>query len=167
MEYPLISEYKEAILSAEENFSEPSSLRLVSDDHGQPLVSNDNDTSCTEEDIANGIADEFGVIYSTDGKRLLKCNRRLNLTTYEVKADTRVICDNAFNRCYSLTGVTIPDSVTAIGVGAFACCRFLTGVTIPDSVITIGDDAFRSCDSLTGVTIPEAVVSIGVRAFSG
>ena len=42
MEYPLISEYREAILSAEDNFSELSSLRAVVDSHGSPIMSSGN-----------------------------------------------------------------------------------------------------------------------------
>ena len=42
MEYPLISEYREAILSAEENLSELSSLRPVLDNYGDPVMSSGN-----------------------------------------------------------------------------------------------------------------------------
>ncbi len=42
MEYPLISEYKEAILSAEVNFNELSSLRPVLDSYGNPVMSSGN-----------------------------------------------------------------------------------------------------------------------------
>ena len=42
MEYPLISEYRDAILSAEDNFNELSSLRPVLDSHGDPVMSSGN-----------------------------------------------------------------------------------------------------------------------------
>ena len=42
MEYPLISEYKDAILSAEDNLNELSSLRPVLDSHGDPVMSSGN-----------------------------------------------------------------------------------------------------------------------------
>lgn len=42
MEYPLISEYREAILSAEDNFNELSSLRPVLDNYGNPVMSSGN-----------------------------------------------------------------------------------------------------------------------------
>lgn len=42
MKYPLISEYKEAILSAEDNFNELSSLRPILDSHGNPVISSGN-----------------------------------------------------------------------------------------------------------------------------
>ncbi|MDE6226952.1 MAG: protein kinase [Muribaculaceae bacterium] len=42
MEYPLISEYREAILAAEDNFNELVSLRPVLDSHGDPVMSSGN-----------------------------------------------------------------------------------------------------------------------------
>lgn len=59
---------------------------------------------------------------------------------------------NAFPACFSLTTVTIPQSVTSIGGYAFYCCSSLTTVTIPNSVTSIGYDAFSRCASLTEVT---------------
>ena len=56
-------------------------------------------------------------------------------------------------------------SVTSIGEDAFEFCYGLTSVVIPNSVTSIGDEAFRSCDSLTSVVIPNSVTSIGVTAF--
>ena len=76
------------------------------------------------------------------------------------------IGDEAFERCSSLTNVTIPDSVTTIGDEAFWICRSLTSVTIGDSVTTIGDSAFYGCESLTSVTIPDSVTTIGYGTFA-
>ena len=62
---------------------------------------------------------------------------------------TKVIADDAFYNCASLTSVIIPDSVTSIGEGAFISCTSLISITIPDSVIDIGYNAFYNCSSLT------------------
>ena len=75
------------------------------------------------------------------------------------------IGDSAFRSCFSLTSVTIPDSVTSIGEWAFSYCTSLTSVTMGDSVTTIGSYAFWECDSLTSVTIGNSVTSIGQQAF--
>jgi hypothetical protein len=73
---------------------------------------------------------------------------------------------NAFSGT-SLTGVTIPNSVTTIGIYAFSGCKILANVTIPNSVTTIANAAFLGCTSLTSVTIPDSVTRIGNVAFSG
>ena len=102
--------------------------------------------------------------------------------------------EDAFAYCYSLTSITIPDSVTTIGHGAFSGCSSLqefngkfasedgrclivdgvlnsfapvglTEYTILDGVTTIGSSAFSWCNSLTSVTIPDSVTTIGDCAF--
>ena len=122
-------------------------------------------TEVTVEDKKNAWTDEFGVQYSKDGKKLLKCTDD-NLTNYTIKKGTRSICDQAFWDCKSLQSITIPDSVTSIGRSAFVGCSSLQSVTIPDSVTSIGVSAFEFCSSLQSVTIPDSVTRIGDGAFS-
>ena len=121
-------------------------------------------TTVTDEDIANGIEDEYGVVYSKDGKRLLTCKDR-NLTKYTIKAGTKVIGDSAFYWCEALQSVSIPPSVTAIGGDAFYGCRALKSVSIPPSVTAIGGDAFYGCRALKSVSIPASVTAISNGAF--
>ena len=130
---------------------------------------------------------ENGVLYIS--KYLI--NAKTNISSdYIVKDGTKLIADNAFYGCTSLTSVTIPNSVTSIGDSAFYGCTGLTSITIPNSVerigyatfsgctgltsvtignsvTSIGDSAFYGCSSLTSVTIPDSVTSIGSSAFSG
>ena len=84
-----------------------------------------------------------------------------NGTTYSVTS----IGNNAFQWCYDLTSITIPNSVTSIGDEAFGRCESLTSITIPNSVTNIGPYAFFFCDALTSITIPNSVTSIGEWAF--
>ena len=101
-------------------------------------------TEVTEEDIKNGIQDEFDVTYSKDGKRLLKARAVLS-GHYMIKEGTKVICDRAFFWYELLTGINIPDSVTSIGNSAFFRCESLTSIIIPDSVTSIGKSVFYGC----------------------
>ena len=52
-------------------------------------------TSITNEDIFNGINDEYDILYSRDGKRLLKCQNNY-ISSYKVKDGAEIICDGAF-----------------------------------------------------------------------
>ena len=102
-------------------------------------------TKVTEEERKEAFVDEWGVKYSKDGRKLLKAPYELN-GTYSIKEGVRIICDNAFSGCRSLTGIVIPESVISIGDGAFFFCRFLSGIIIPNSVASIGDSAFCRCN---------------------
>src|SRR5262249_17268716 len=53
----------------------------------------------------------------------------------------------------SITGVTIPNSVTSIGAHAFDLCDNLTSVMISDSVTNIGGGAFAGCFNLTNIVV--------------
>ena len=88
-----------------------------------------------------------------------------NLTSVTIPNSVTAISNYAFEYCSGLTSVTIPDGVTDIGKGAFYWCKSLTSVTIPESVTTIGERAFVHCDSLTSVTIPQYVTTIGDGTF--
>lgn len=77
----------------------------------------------------------------------------------------REICDEAFQDCGAVTGVTIADGVKLIDYRAFRGCKALTGVIIPNSVTHIGEDAFDDCELLKNITIPDGAVKIGDNAF--
>jgi hypothetical protein len=89
-----------------------------------------------------------------------------SLTSVTIPNSVTSIGEKTFRNCRSLTSVTIPDSVTSIGYGVFHRCSSLTSVTIPDSVTSIGNYAFYGCSSLTSITIPDSVTEIGYNAFS-
>ena len=115
-------------------------------------------TEVTDEDLAEGVKDEYGVLYSKDGKRLLKGNK--TLTEYTVRKGTRVICDGAFGAifafwgCSFLTSLTLPSSLQSIGDSAFSYCSSLTSLTLPSSLQSIGEEAFDYCKSLSTLYIP-------------
>ena len=121
-------------------------------------------TKVTKEDIENAIEDEFGVKYSKDWKRLLKASSGLK-GEYSIRKGVKVIGNDAFSECRSLTNINIPNSVTNIGGGAFAGCKLLTKIDIPDSVTNIGDKAFLRCTLLIKINIPDSVTNIGDKVF--
>ena len=127
-----------------------------------PVVVNTADA--TKEEIANGIKDEYGVVYSPDGTELLKCTDD-ELESYQVKEGCKVIRGSAFSWCENLTAITLPDGLTHIGDGAFEVCKNLIAITLPDGLTHIGDGAFEVCKNLTAITLPSSLTHIGNRAF--
>ena len=123
-------------------------------------------------EIADGFADEFGVIYSKDWKRLLKFPNE-NLEAYSVREGTKVICNHAFfDTAYlykqlPLKNIFIPDAVEIIGDYAFYALVSLQQIIIPDSVTSIGKYAFGNCHSLQRVVMFDSVAKIGDNAFEG
>ena len=70
---------------------------------------------------------------------------------------------NAFDGCFELTSITIPNSVETIGEQAFQGCTGLTNETIGSGVTTIGAKAFNYCNALETVkcigTVPPVMAS--------
>ena len=71
----------------------------------------------------------------------------------------------AFEKCYSLTSITLPETLTYIGYSAFEYCTNLTTITIPEGITSIGDSTFKYCYKLTSINLPESLTSIGSEAF--
>lgn len=65
-----------------------------------------------------------------------------------------------FEKCFALTSVEIPNSVTKIGEEAFSYCTALTSVEIPSSVTSLGMGVFEGVDLSTVVSSLEAPFTI-------
>ena len=129
-----------------------------------PQIVEDLSTEVTWEELKEAFTDEWGVKYSKDGRKILKASKRPR-GGYSIKEGTRIICDNAFTLCSSLTSIVIPNSVASIGKEAFSFCNFLSCLVLPDCVTNIGNCAFGGCSSLSNIVIPNSVTSIGDRTF--
>lgn len=102
-------------------------------------------TKVTETDIQNeSFTDEYGVIYSKDGKRLLKVNVPNTLKEYSIKEGTEIICDSSFEGCSELQSLIIPTTVKSIGSHVFEWCRNLSTLNIPSSVTWIAPEFLKS-----------------------
>lgn len=91
-------------------------------------------------------------------------NGHWSLTSITIPNSVTTIGDFVFESCSGLTNVTIPNSVSSIGMWTFAACSSLISVTIPSNVTSIGDLAFES-SGLTNIIIPNSVTNIGMEAF--
>lgn len=70
------------------------------------------------------------------------------------------IGEHAFERCYFLESITIPETIKSIGAKAFKDCSSLIFVTIPNSVTHIGGGTFYNCSSLERIVLPYNLLEI-------
>ncbi len=114
-------------------------------DFNEVIVSEDNQSYTN---------DESGILYNKDKTALIKMPDAFK-GSYEICEGVIEINDHAFENCYALTEITIPDSVTYIGEQAFFECEQLTEINVPASVITIGEQAFSACYKLNKIEVDE------------
>ncbi|MBQ8567283.1 MAG: leucine-rich repeat protein [Clostridia bacterium] len=131
-----------------------------------------------------------GVLYSKDGKELIRYPSSKDATTFTIPDSVTTIGCAAFYGCANLNTLKIPDSVTSIEKIAFVYCKSIEEIVIPDSVTymernnfayctalkkavlssnckEIPSYAFTSCTALENVVIPEGVTTIDYWAFEG
>lgn len=112
-------------------------------------------------------ADEKSVTVSGTSGKPTQLNIESSISDGNGKSYTVTkIGEWAFNKCNSLTEVTIPNTVIEIDHQAFYYCSNLKKVTIHKGVKTIGPTAFIGCTQLTSITIPGTVTKMD-SAFSG
>ena len=83
------------------------------------------------------------------------------------KIGSHGILNGAFENCFSMVSVQIPDSVTDISINAFKNCKNLISIEIPDSVKTISGISFENCKSLTSVAFCGKNIYIYPDTFKG
>lgn len=178
MEYPLISEYKESILSTEDNFNECTSLSPVLDSHGDPIMSSGNfavvfkmknvkdgklhAVKCFVKDQEGReksyrkIADELDAISSSYLLPLKYIEDELNFNIFlsdksQFNLIEGLLVDNSGRLIACLSNnynIIIPSCITTIRENAFYWNKSLQRVTIPDSVTKIEENPFISCSIL-------------------
>jgi len=114
-------------------------------------------------DKTNNYKDEYGVIYSEDGKRLLWAPD--DLLNYSIIEGTKFVCEYAFKDCINLKSIDIPSTIKEIGEHAFQNCNQITSITIPNSVTKIGECAFSGCKKLTTISLSDRLEVISSKTF--
>ena len=112
----------------------------------------------TDVDEVSAIANEEVEAFYT-GDVIIPASVTFEEDTFTVTG----IESNAFDGCFELTSVVIPNSVETIGEQAFQGCTGLTSVTIGSGVTAIGAKAFNYCNALETVkclgTVPPVMAS--------
>ncbi len=95
-----------------------------------------------------------GVLFFKPEKRLVCYPCAFDQPEYSVPQGIRVIGNEAFSFCGSLSSVSIPDSVTSVGDLAFYDCYNLSSVSIGNGVREVGANPFAYCERLTKIGVP-------------
>lgn len=77
----------------------------------------------------------------------------LTVTSVTLPSRIRAIGDNCFRGCSNLATVEIPYYLESLGAQAFFGCDALTEVNLPASLSIIGEAAFASCSELTDINV--------------
>lgn len=127
------------------------------------------------------VADDCGVLYSKDGKKILFASITSN--EYIIKSGTIAIANYAFNWHYYRSGgglftnryvhekkikqLLIPDSIIAIGSEAFCDNTAIENIIVSHNLEYIGQKAFSGCKMMTGFKFPSTIKYIETEAFDG
>lgn len=127
------------------------------------------------------IADDCGVLYSKDGRKVFLAPITSN--EYMIKPGALAIASYAFNWHYyqyngvlhtnnyshekNITKLLIPDSVIAIGSEAFCDNTAIHDIIVSHKLEYIGQRAFSGCKYMKGFCLPTTVKYIETEAFDG
>lgn len=138
---------------------------------GKGFLCEDIFAGCTSlENIVVGDNNEIyksvdGVLFSKDGKTLIRYAPKKVSMEYIVPESVNKIARYAFSNCSNVNSVVISNAVTHIDQQTFRDCESLKTVVIPKSVTIIDICAFAGCNSLESIDIPDSVTTINRNAF--
>lgn len=96
-----------------------------------------------------------GVLFSIDGKTLVKCPDGLASDVYIVPYGVKTIDPFAFSYCSQINAIVVSYGVTTIRTGAFFSASNLKTVVLPEKLESIKKSAFDDCFSLTSVCVAD------------
>lgn len=99
------------------------------------------------------------------GEVFYECSA-LNNVVFPSNSKLTVIEGGAFERCYSLPGIKLPNRLSIIGKEAFESCHNLKELNIPSSVTEIQDEAFYGCGIRKVYTYTVLPTKINQNTFS-
>lgn len=91
--------------------------------------------------------------------------RAYSITSVSIPDTVCVIESEAFKGYRKLQTVRLPSGLRTIENCAFSQCSNLKNIELPESLTVIGRQAFEECTALKAITIPKSVVEIGDQAF--
>ena len=103
-------------------------------------------------------------IQEIKGYAFAGCKSLTNITFPE---SVTAVGNYAFSGCKKVTDISFSNKITEIGAGAFNGCKALTSVTLPNQLSVIYESTFKDCTALGSVSIPNNMVEIRDSAFAG
>lgn len=86
---------------------------------------------------------------------------------YKAEIGSNVEIGNyAFNNCYNLKTITLPNTITSIGEKSFYYCYTLGFIVFPNSLISIGKQGFGSCQCLVKVSFSNSITTLAMQVFN-
>lgn len=98
------------------------------------------------------------------GNYLIDAKEKLD-GEYSISEGTVSIASAAFQLC-NITNVIMPTSLRVIGSAAFQQCYQLSEINIPEGVIDVQAQAFNECTNVNTINIADSVIHIGPNAFN-
>lgn len=108
---------------------------------------------------------ENGLILSKDGTTLYTGVGGIEGDVC-IPEGVKKIVDSALYGCKKITGITLPDTVTATGTKAFAQCTALTALKLSEKTKKISAELCEGCKNLRDVQLPLKLTGIGKYTFA-
>lgn len=141
----------------------PDLLRTLS---GNPLAGCDTSLSVSISPDNSYYTVINGVLYDKDGQTLVGCPARKE--SVSIVPTTTRIGPEAFDGCFRLRAILLPDSIASIGTNAFRDATRLASIVFPNSVGALeGPGIFDGCAALTFIGFAGNAPEVDPHLFEG